>query len=64
LRSPSCASTANRTLRPSTSRTRAVATTVRPIGVGARWRTLTSLQTIPRYILISLRFAVQRQAFP
>ena len=36
LRSPSCASTANSTLRSSTSITVAVATTVRPTGVAAR----------------------------
>jgi hypothetical protein len=44
LRLP-CASTANSTLRPSISITRALATTVRPIGVGATWRMLTSLPT-------------------
>src|SRR5271163_111836 len=33
-------------LRLETSMTRAVATIVRPIGVGARWRTLTSLPTV------------------
>jgi hypothetical protein len=33
-------------LRPETSTTRAVAVTVRLIGVGARWRILTSLPTV------------------
>jgi hypothetical protein len=33
-------------LRPETSRTCALAMTVRPTGVGAKWRTLTSLPTV------------------